>query len=30
MIKEGAHHVDLMFSTKDDPPSITNARNFEV
>eukprot|EP01063_Lacrimia_lanifica_P013700 TRINITY_DN20317_c0_g1_i1.p2 TRINITY_DN20317_c0_g1~~TRINITY_DN20317_c0_g1_i1.p2 ORF type:complete len:485 (+),score=212.62 TRINITY_DN20317_c0_g1_i1:54-1508(+) len=30
VLKEGAHHLDLMFSTKDDPPEVTAARAFEV
>ncbi len=30
IIPSGAHHVDLMFSTADDPPDITAARAFEL
>jgi hypothetical protein len=30
VIPNGAHHVDLMFTTKDDPPDLAIAREFEV
>jgi lysosomal Pro-X carboxypeptidase len=26
IIPEGAHHLDLMFSNADDPPSVVHAR----
>ena len=30
IIPEGAHHIDLMFSNKLDPPSVKHARQFEL
>lgn len=30
IIPEGAHHIDLMFSNKLDPPSVKQARAFEL
>lgn len=30
VIAEGAHHLDLMFSQPDDPPSVTLARIVEL
>ena len=30
IIPEGAHHIDLMFSNKLDPPSVKHARAFEL
>lgn len=30
VIKEGAHHTDLMFTNKDDPASVTEARDLEM
>jgi len=30
LIERGAHHLDLMFSTPQDPPEAIEARQFEV
>ena len=30
MIRRGGHHVDLMFSTKNDPMEVVNARKYEL
>eukprot|EP00056_Hartaetosiga_gracilis_P015991 m.3551 g.3551 ORF g.3551 m.3551 type:complete len:511 (+) comp3593_c0_seq1:107-1639(+) len=30
VIPSGAHHIDLMFSTPQDPPDVIQAREFEV
>ena len=30
VIPHGAHHLDLMFSTPDDPPDVTAARTVEL
>ena len=30
IIPEGAHHIDLMFSNELDPPSVKQARAFQL